>query len=104
MLIYASVAGAFPFTQRGMTACALVTTCALRHFFHQFFLASGRKWECCPTAMGAGVFYMATRDVRQGSKLVQQGAQQFRANMKTMKGWAEEEAERCASTTFSYRS
>jgi hypothetical protein len=46
--------------------------------------------------MGAGIFYLATRDVRQGSKLAKDGAKQFRQNIKTMKQWAEDAADECA--------
>lgn len=47
-------------------------------------------------AMGAGVFYLATRDVRQGSRLAKDGAKQFRQNIKTLKEWAEEAADEYA--------
>ena len=47
-------------------------------------------------AMGAGVFYLATKDVRSGAKLARDGAQQFRKNIKTMREWAEEAADGCA--------
>jgi hypothetical protein len=49
--------------------------------------------------MGAGIFYLATRDVRQGAKLARDGAQQFRKNIKTLKGWMEDAAEEYASDT-----
>jgi len=41
------------------------------------------------------MFYLATRDVRQGAKLAKQGATQFRKNIKTMREWAEDGAEKC---------
>lgn len=40
------------------------------------------------------MFYLATRDVRQGAKLAKEGATQFRKNIKTMREWAEEGAEK----------
>lgn len=46
--------------------------------------------------MGAGVFYLATKDVRSGAKIAKDGAQQFRKNIKTMREWAEEAADGCA--------
>jgi hypothetical protein len=52
----------------------------------------------CFAAIGAGMFYLATRDVRQGAKLAQQGAKQFRQNIKTMKEWAEEGTEKYVIT------
>lgn len=42
------------------------------------------------------MFYLATRDVRQGAKFAKQGATQFRKNIKTMREWAEEGAEKYA--------
>lgn len=50
--------------------------------------------------MGAGIFYLATRDVRQGAKLAKDGAAQFRKNVKTMQEWAEEAAAGCAPASF----
>jgi hypothetical protein len=41
-------------------------------------------------AMGAGIMFLASRDVRQGAKLAKDGAKNFRQNIKTMKEWAEE--------------
>jgi len=45
--------------------------------------------------MGAGLYFMVTKDVNQGARMLRQGTSQFRSNVKTMKGWAEEQAERC---------
>jgi hypothetical protein len=47
--------------------------------------------------MGAGIFYLATRDVKQGARLARDGAQQFRKNIKTMKEWVDDAAEEYAS-------
>ena len=37
---------------------------------------------------------MVTKDVNQGARIARQGATQFRSNIKTMKGWMEEQAEK----------
>lgn len=82
LLLYGSVAGMGSACVRILT---VIKACKL--LFQTLF--------GCTAALGAGIFFLATRDVKQGAKMAQRSATQFRQNIKTMREWAEEGAEKC---------